>query len=113
MALMAPPAAPAGAAADPLAHAEARITAAQREADQAASDYDAAQARYYGLESDAEKGGRTVRTLKARAQRIASIARSRAVLTYMSGGSGPLDPVLGDSGSALDLARRGVLVDRV
>src|SRR5947208_24487 len=67
------PAPGASAAGDPLADAQARITAAQEAADRAAAAFDVGQARYYALERDADITRKTVAQLRADQQHLAAL----------------------------------------
>jgi peptidoglycan LD-endopeptidase LytH len=102
----------ASAARDPLAEAQAKITAAQVAADKAAADYGDAETRYYQLQDDALSTERRITSLRAELSRLASIVRQRAIVTYMGGARLPLDDLFGSSADALDAARRAILVDR-
>jgi septal ring factor EnvC (AmiA/AmiB activator) len=102
----------ASAARDPLADAQAKITAAQVAADNAAADYGDAETRYYQLQGDARRTERLIASLHAEVSRLAAIVRQRAIVTYMGGSRLPLDDLFGSYGDALDAARRAILVDR-
>jgi murein DD-endopeptidase MepM/ murein hydrolase activator NlpD len=99
-------------AADPLAAAEARITAAQAAADRATAAFDAAQERYYQLEDDAKKTEQAVAALKDEVARLGTIARARAIVAYKGGAGSPLDDLVGMDGTAIEAARRALLVDQ-
>src|SRR5438874_1906801 len=102
----------ASAARDPLAEAQAKITAAQVAADKAAADYGDAETRYYQLQDAARRTEQLITSLRAELSRLAAIVRQRAIVTYMGGARLPLDDLFGSAGDALDAARRAVLVDR-
>lgn len=99
------------AASDPLAVAQAKITAAQGAADKAAGEYDTAQSRYYELQADARRTGRRITSLREEVSRLLTVVRKRAVVTYMGGSPGPLDGLLVPSSDVLAVARRAVLVN--
>ena len=102
----------ASAARDPLAEAQAKITAAQVAADNAAAEYGDAEARYSELQDDVRRTEQLLVALHAEVSRLTSIVRRRASVIYMGGSRLPLDDLLGSSGDALDAARRAVLADR-
>jgi peptidoglycan LD-endopeptidase LytH len=98
-------------AADPLAEAEARVTATRRAALAAADAYDAAQARYGTLDAAITRTRQQISTLRARQQRLSALARQRAVAGYVRA---PLviDDVVGNTTNVLDAARRAEFLDR-
>jgi murein DD-endopeptidase MepM/ murein hydrolase activator NlpD len=105
------PAQVAGAARDPLAEAEARVTAARRAANQAVQRYDDAQSEYYRLEGDIERTREEVATLQASSAQIAIVAQARAVEAY-KGGNADMEAIMGGD-DVLDAMRRSELLDRV
>jgi peptidoglycan LD-endopeptidase LytH len=102
------PASPTYAAGDPLAEAQAKITAAQEAADRATAAFDAAQTRYYGLEQEVGVARKTVALLRADQQHLAAIVGQRAVTLYMRAGSTNVD-MFRASGDVLDASRRVTL----
>src|SRR5712691_11437550 len=80
----------ASAARDPLAEAQAKITAAQVAADKAAADYGDAETRYYQLQDDALRTERRITSLRAELSRLAAIVRRRAIVIDMGGARLPL-----------------------
>jgi len=98
-------------AADPLAEAEARVTATRRAALAAATAYDGAQARYGALDAAITRTRQQISSLRARQQRLAALARQRAVAGYVRA---PLviDDVVGNTTNVLDAARRAEFLDR-
>jgi peptidoglycan LD-endopeptidase LytH len=98
-------------AADPLAEAEARVTATRRAALGAAAAYDAAQARYGALDAAITRTRQQLTSLRARQQRLSALARQRAVAGYVRA---PLviDDVVGNTTNVLDAARRAEFLDR-
>ena len=105
------PAQAAGAARDPLAEAEARVTAARRAANQAVQRYEDAQSEYYQLEGDIERTREQVATLQASSAQIAIVAQARAVEAY-KGGNADMEAIMGGD-DVLDAMRRSELLDRV
>jgi septal ring factor EnvC (AmiA/AmiB activator) len=105
-------AAGAASADDPLARAQARITAAQRAADEAAASFDDAQTRFYSLQGNVARTQRAVDAAMARSQRLVRIVRARALVAYKGGGGVSFDALLGDTADALDAGRRAVLFDK-
>jgi murein DD-endopeptidase MepM/ murein hydrolase activator NlpD len=100
------------AATDPLAAAEARITEAQVAADRAAAEYDAAQARSSQLADDVARTRAEIESLKGQQERLAAIARDRAIRAYKGGLGEGLDAFITSSDDALEAARRAELLDR-
>src|SRR5215467_5367909 len=96
---------------DPLADAQARITAAQVAANKAAAAYDAAQARYYALQDDIGRTRHAIDGMRAEAARLLGIIRQRAIVAYEGGGQAPLDGLLGDTSDAIEIGRRAVLIN--
>ena len=97
----------AGASGD-IGAAEARVTAAQRQADAAAAAFDAAQGKYYQLDLDKQRTRAEIGTLLAERQSLAAVVQARAVTLYEQG---PLQVnVIGDGRDILAPARRSVLV---
>jgi murein DD-endopeptidase MepM/ murein hydrolase activator NlpD len=111
VALLTPPAA-AGAASDPLANAVARVTAAEKADNRATAEYDAAQTRYYELRDEQASSERSIASLTAQQQHLATLGRLRAVVAYQRG-SLALDVVLGDGSDILDAARRATMLNDV
>ena len=104
---------PAGAE-DPLARAQARISAAQAASDRVAADFDAAETSYYESQQEAVRTRAEIARLTASQARLASVVRARAVLTYVnSSQSSAFDLFDLDSADIMDSARRAVLADRV
>ena len=105
------PAQAATAARDPLAEAEARVTAARRAANEAASRYEEAQTKFYELEEDIEATRAAVGTLEENASRLTQMARDRAVEAYTEGG---VDfDVIVEGDDVLEARRRNELLDLV
>lgn len=104
------PAQAASAARDPLAEAEARVTAAQRAANEAARDYEEARNTYWGLQEDIERTRAAVGVLQQEAGEITEVARQRAVEAYKGGGVDLDLFVEGDD--VLAARRRTELLDR-
>ena len=100
-----------GAAGDPLAQAEARVTAARRAANAAAQEYETAQTTYYTLEDEIERTQQSITTLQQDTEALGSIARARALEAY-KGGNSDLDAIM-DGADVLDAMRRSTLLDRV
>ena len=105
------PVSAAGAARDPLAEAEARVTSARRAANEAAEKYDEAQTEYYGLQSEIEAKQATIATTEAEAQKLTGAAQERAIEAYQ-GGSAEFEIIM-DGDDVLDAMRRNELLDRV
>jgi murein DD-endopeptidase MepM/ murein hydrolase activator NlpD len=97
---------------DPLAAAQARITAAQAAADRAAVEYDAAQAHAAQLADDVDRANAKIDSLKRKKARLAEIARGRAIRAYKGGTGDALDALLGSGKDALESARRAELLNR-
>ena len=110
--VLATPFAPAHAAADPLAAAQAQLTAALRSANAAAAAYDDAQTVYYRLQDDAARARHDIAKLAREQQQLGRLARLRAVAAY-KGGTPLFDGLLGSGSDVLDAARRATLLDRV
>jgi murein DD-endopeptidase MepM/ murein hydrolase activator NlpD len=106
------PAPGADAAKDPLAEAEARVTAARRAANEAAAEYEEAQTKYWSLEEDIQHTKETVAATDADAQKIAAVAQERALEAYKGGGDSEVDALF-ESENVLDALRRNELLDRV
>jgi murein DD-endopeptidase MepM/ murein hydrolase activator NlpD len=100
-----------GAAGDPLAEAEARVTAARRAADTAAQQYEEAQTTYYTLQDEIERTQNEIAAKQQDADRLSGVARSRALEAY-KGGNDDLDAIL-DGTDVLDAMRRSAWLDRV
>jgi len=73
----------ASAARDPLAEAQAKITAAQVAADKAAAEYGDAETRYYRLQDDALRTDRRITSLRAERSRLAAIVRQRLTISML------------------------------
>ncbi len=102
---------PAAASQDPLAEAQARITAAQNAADEAATKFDTAQTRLGELERDANRTRKTIAALRDERRRLTWIVRERAVLLYKSSPT-PFAELLDiNNGDVLEAARRAELFD--
>ena len=110
LALLAPAQA-ATAARDPLAEAEARVTSAQRAANEAAEQYEEAQSVYWGLEGDIDRTRSAVSATEANAAALTAVAQRRAVEAYTEGGL-DLDVVV-EGNDVLEAQRRNELLDRV
>jgi len=110
LALLAPAQA-ATAARDPLAEAEARVTSAQRAANEAAEQYEEAQSVYWGLEGDIDRTRSAVTATEANAAALTAVAQRRAVEAYTEGGL-DLDVVV-EGNDVLEAQRRNELLDRV
>lgn len=96
------------AASGDIGAAEAKVTAAQRQADTAAAAFDAAQGKYYQLDLDKQHTRAEIGTLLAERHSLAAVVQARAVTLYEQG---PLQVnVIGDGGDILATARRSVLV---
>jgi peptidoglycan LD-endopeptidase LytH len=111
LALLLLPTGEAGAAGDPVAAAEARVTAARRGANEAAQRYDDAQTTYYGLEEEIARTKQQVAGLQHDADALAAVATARALEAY-KGGNANLDAIIGGV-DVMDAMRRGALLDRV
>ena len=98
-------------AADPLAEAEAHVTATRRAALEAAAAYDAAQARYGEIDASITRTRQQMTSLRTRQQRLSALARQRAVAGYKRA---PLviDDVVGNTTNVMDAARRAEFLDR-
>jgi murein DD-endopeptidase MepM/ murein hydrolase activator NlpD len=108
--LLTPPAA--ASASDPLASAIARVTSAERADNQATARYDAATANYYELQDQQASSQRSILTLTAQQEHLATLGRERALVAYKRG-SLVLGDVLGDGSDVLDAARRATMLDDV
>jgi murein DD-endopeptidase MepM/ murein hydrolase activator NlpD len=111
IALLVVPTQAVGAAGDPLAQAEARVTAARRAADEAAQRYEEAQTTYYTLEDEIERTRQQISGLQANAEALSTVATARALEAY-KGGNADLDAIM-DGTDVLDAMRRSALLDRV
>jgi murein DD-endopeptidase MepM/ murein hydrolase activator NlpD len=100
-----------GAAGDPLAEAEARVTAARRAANSAAEKYEDAQTTYYTLQDEIERTQQQIAGMQQNADQLGALARSRALEAY-KGGNSDLDAIM-DGNNVLDAMRRSALLDRV
>jgi murein DD-endopeptidase MepM/ murein hydrolase activator NlpD len=100
-----------GAAGDPLAEAEARVTSARRAANDAAQRYEEAQSTYYTLQEEIELTQQQIAGMQQNADQLGAVARSRALEAY-KGGNSDLDAIM-DGNGVLDAMRRGALLDRV
>jgi murein DD-endopeptidase MepM/ murein hydrolase activator NlpD len=109
--LLTPPSA-AAAASDPLAIAIARVTAAQKADNRATAEFDAAQTRYFELQDEQASSQRSITTLTAQQQHLATLGRLRAVVAYKRGAVA-LDFLLGNGSDILDAARRATMLDDV
>jgi murein DD-endopeptidase MepM/ murein hydrolase activator NlpD len=98
--------------ADPLAAAQAHLTQAIRNANEAAAAYDAAQNNYYRLLDQNASAREQVAQLQVQNRQLGRLARIRAVEVYTSS-SLPLDSLFGSDSNVLDDARRATLLDRV
>jgi murein DD-endopeptidase MepM/ murein hydrolase activator NlpD len=99
-------------AADPLAAAQARVTDAIKAADKTVGDLKEAEAEYFRLEQQIATTGHAIDRLRVDQQRLAKLARLRAVAAY-KGGSGIIDDLIGGDGNVMDAARRATMLDRV
>jgi septal ring factor EnvC (AmiA/AmiB activator) len=97
-------------AADPLAEAQARVTTAIKAADEAVDAFNAAQSEYYRLEDEISATNRTIDRLRVEQQKLALLARVRAVVAY-KGGTNELENLVGED-SVMDAGRRATLLDR-
>jgi murein DD-endopeptidase MepM/ murein hydrolase activator NlpD len=100
-----------GAAGDPLAEAEARVTSARRAANAAAEGYEDAQTTYYTLQEEIELTQQQIAGMQQNADQLGAVARSRALEAY-KGGNSDLDAIM-DGNGVLDAMRRSALLDRV
>jgi septal ring factor EnvC (AmiA/AmiB activator) len=100
------------AAPDPLAAAQAKITDAQVAADEAAVEFDAAQARAGELSDEIARAKAKIESLERKQAHLTQIARARAIRAYKDGFGGNLDALLDTGTDALDTARRAELLDR-
>jgi murein DD-endopeptidase MepM/ murein hydrolase activator NlpD len=98
-------------AADPVAQAEARVTAARRAANDAAARYEAAQTSYYTLQDDIAAARRQIAGLEREAKKLRTVATARAIEAY-KGGNSNLDAIMSGR-DVLDAMRRTALLDRV
>jgi murein DD-endopeptidase MepM/ murein hydrolase activator NlpD len=98
-------------AADPVAQAEARVTAARRAANDAAARYEAAQTSYYTLHDDIAAARRQIAGLEREAKKLRTVATARAIEAY-KGGNSNLDAIMSGS-DVLEAMRRTALLDRV
>lgn len=110
IALLSPPSA--AGASDPLSAAIARVTSAERADNAATARYDAAEAHYYELQAQQASSQRSIRTLTAQQQHLASLGRQRALVAYKRGSLAFAD-VLGNGADVLDAARRATMLDDV
>jgi septal ring factor EnvC (AmiA/AmiB activator) len=99
-------------AADPLAAAQARVTAAIVAADAAVGDLKDAEAEFFRLEDQVAATARTIGRLRVDQQRLAKLARLRALVAY-KGGNPILEELVGGGDDVMDAARRATLLDRV
>lgn len=106
---MALPAPSAFSADDPLADAQAKITAAQEAADTAGAEFDEGQAHYYQLQDDVRVTRTSVASLRASRKSLAATVRQRAAVLYMRTGLSGLDEVFDTSSDVLDTSRRATL----
>ncbi len=99
-------------AADPLTVAQARVTDAIKAADKAVGDLKAAEVEYFHLEQQVATTGHAIDRLRVDQQRLAKLARLRAVAAYR-GGTVLIDDLIGSDGNVMDAARRATMLDRV
>ncbi len=100
------------AAADPLADAVARVTAATKADNRATAEYDAAQTHYYELQDEQVSTQRTIDSLTVQQRHLAALGRLRAVIAYKRG-SLFLSDVFGNGSDILDAARRTTMLNDV
>ncbi|MCZ7527654.1 MAG: peptidoglycan DD-metalloendopeptidase family protein [Acidimicrobiia bacterium] len=101
---------PAGAGADPLAQARARVESARTAANAAAARYSEALTRYEALGDEIAELEHWVEAGDARAVELRIVARERAVRAYVHGQRGSIVPVSADLHDEL---LREELLDRV
>jgi murein DD-endopeptidase MepM/ murein hydrolase activator NlpD len=99
-------------AADPVAEAEARVTAAIKAANQATGAYQDAQSRYYSLQDQIAAGRKKIDALQAQRRELVKLAQMRAVVAY-KGGALQIDELIDVGGDFMESARRATLLDRV
>jgi peptidoglycan LD-endopeptidase LytH len=99
-------------AADPLAAAQARVTDAIKAANKTVGELKDAEAEYFHLEDQVASTGHAIDRLRIDQQRLAKLARVRAVAAYR-GGSVIIDDLIGGDGDVMDAARRATMLDRV
>ena len=99
-------------AADPLADATRRITAAQEAADEATAQFEQAQTRSYELEEAVERTTRQTARTRDRMRELTTIVRARAITAYKGGLGAPFAELLGDTSNALEAGRRAHLLDK-
>jgi septal ring factor EnvC (AmiA/AmiB activator) len=93
-----------------LAEAQARVTDSVRAADEAVGAFNAAQSEFYRLEDEIASANRAIEALRVEQQRLALLARVRAVVAY-KGGTNELENLVGED-SVMDAGRRATLLDR-
>jgi murein DD-endopeptidase MepM/ murein hydrolase activator NlpD len=99
-------------AADPLADAQAHVTAAINKANDATAAYQNAQSRYYSLQDQVAAGQKKVAGLQAEQKALVKLAQMRALVAY-KGGSLELNDFMGFGDDVMESARRATLLDRV
>jgi murein DD-endopeptidase MepM/ murein hydrolase activator NlpD len=88
------------------------VTAAIKAADKTVADLKEAEAEYFHLELQVAATGRSIDHLRVDQQRLAKLARLRAVAAYR-GGSGIIGDFIGGDSNVMDAARRTTMLDRV
>src|SRR4051794_8052182 len=97
---------------DPLAAAQARVTAAIEAADAAVGDLKDAEAKAVQLDDQVAATARTIERLRVEQRGLVKLARLRALVAY-KGGPVLIDDIVGGQGNVMDAARRATLLDRV
>jgi murein DD-endopeptidase MepM/ murein hydrolase activator NlpD len=97
-------------AADPLAEAEARVTAARSAANAAAEEFEAAQTTYYTLQDEIQRTEQQIASTQRDADALGAVARARALEAY-KGGNSELDAIM-DGTDVMDAMRRSTMLDR-
>jgi murein DD-endopeptidase MepM/ murein hydrolase activator NlpD len=106
------PTASAGAASDPVAEAEARVTAAREAAFEASQAYAAGETREGELDASVRSTREALVQLEAQAEDLRAVARQRALIAY-TGSTYALDDFLSNGDDVLDVMRRNELLDGV
>jgi hypothetical protein len=109
---VAPATPPAGAQSDPVAEADAAVAAARHRADEAANAYLGELTRSRQLDAQITDLRDGVARMQSRIEKLRASARERAAVAYKRAGQ-VLPSTFPDSESAMDDARRGVLLDSV
>ena len=99
-------------AADPLAEAQARVTAAIKAANEATAAYQDAQSQYYSLQGQVDAARKKISELQTKRNGLVKLAQLRAVVAY-KGGDLNIDQLVGFGTDFMESARRATLLDRV